>query len=511
MNNVDTVLSEQGAATEETAQLAVPDSIGDNVVWKRIIFTPINPLCCPEQPNKTNVIKSGFAVPASAVQGTILTKISSYNNNFATECFKSPLFRTWPLHPAPQGYMESIRVSLTHKVAKLLRCDTNPIEEGFIQGSAIEPYDWTKLPPNSPLKASDGVLIRDSQKKIRLCKSVAMPRVITANGVINDNTEGEGRNLYQVEAMAPESIEGQIVWTGIIALPEKAASYLKEIEENDNYISMGRSRGVRGLGTFTLEDLDSPVMDTQNYQTILITQSPVLLPTQESAANEGQDKKSIQTEFAELIESWCKDNNLPPLERDIDDFAVWCTAGIRFGWNNEKKNNQQSNRISAARVILPGAVFCLTDKADQGNLEKALLNGLGKGKDRGFSCIVQHIGKAEALYEPTATEPPKRKSKEGYVEATKLILDLFHTTNIEQLPSASQISTLQQQISIDCYNNSIALDFLSYQTTQRPDYIQETWEKAKRILQILLNNYPPEIAFNALQLLHNLIIANNKK
>lgn len=362
--------------------------------------------------------------------------------------------------------------------------------------------------PNSPLKASDGVLIRDSKNKIRLWKSIAMPRVITAHGVINDNTAGGGRNLYQVEAMATHSIEGQIVWTGIIALPEKAAICLKEIEKNDNYISLGRSRGVRGLGTFTLEDLESPVKNTQNYQTILITQSPVLLDNNEDNT---KSIKSIQTEFSKLIESWCTDNQLPPLERDADDSAVWCTAGIRFGWNNEKKATGRNNRISAARVILPGAVFCLSGKADQDKLEKALLKGLGKGKERGFGCIVQHIGKAEALYEPTAAEPPKRKSKAGTVEAIKLILDLFHTTNIDQLPSASQISSLQQQINVNGSDNSVAKEYLRRQRDDRPDNIRQIWDKCGNTLKNLLDNYSPQIAQDSLQMLRNLILSKNKK
>ena len=79
--------------------LSQQTSLSDKPMVLRLRFYARTPICCPELPDKTNVISTGFSIPASAVQGAILNYLNAADPGLATALFGSPLFRAWPLHP----------------------------------------------------------------------------------------------------------------------------------------------------------------------------------------------------------------------------------------------------------------------------------------------------------------------------------------------------------------------------------------------------------------------------
>ncbi len=103
-------------------------AVSDRPVVLRLNFRATTPICCPEIPDKTNVITTGFSIPASAVQGAILNRLNSLNPALAGAVWENPLFWSWPLQPcraltapeeAPVGELPTpYRVSLTHRAAK---------------------------------------------------------------------------------------------------------------------------------------------------------------------------------------------------------------------------------------------------------------------------------------------------------------------------------------------------------------------------------------------------------
>ncbi|MCA9259981.1 MAG: hypothetical protein KDA61_12305, partial [Planctomycetales bacterium] len=84
-----------------------------------LTFVAADPICCPETADKTNVLRSGFAIPASAVQGVVLHRLNRINPTLADKTFASDCFRSWPLLPVgPRGqdaYCDPVRVGLTHR------------------------------------------------------------------------------------------------------------------------------------------------------------------------------------------------------------------------------------------------------------------------------------------------------------------------------------------------------------------------------------------------------------
>ena len=176
----------------------VPASLSDTSVVLQLVFEAHTPVCCPEVADKTNVISSGFRIPASAVQGVILDRLNAIDSDFATRVFNSPHFRPWPLlpswtpsseaEPCPDPPPIAIRVGLTHRVSKFSReLDLQPEEVAdasieWIPGSeqdedhpASSGADPDQPVSGPPLKAADGVLIR-AANGVRLWKAGDMPQ-----------------------------------------------------------------------------------------------------------------------------------------------------------------------------------------------------------------------------------------------------------------------------------------------------------------------------------------------
>ena len=91
-------------------------SLIDEQVTMKLIFKAANPVCVPETPIvKNNMIRSGFSIPASAVQGAILHRLNDISEKVATACYESKNFRAWPLNPADRVDAVSLRVSFTRQ------------------------------------------------------------------------------------------------------------------------------------------------------------------------------------------------------------------------------------------------------------------------------------------------------------------------------------------------------------------------------------------------------------
>ena len=457
------------------------DNPGDSVVWKRIVFKPFDSFCCSEKPIVSNTLSSSFDIPASAVQGAILTKMSEYNRSFATKCFESNLFRTWPLMPVIDGYTQSTRVSLTHRIAKLIEYNTDHTdsEKGYIQDKAIEPYDWRKLPANSPLKASDGVLMRKIEDdRIELWESKYMPRVLSAHN---------GNNLFQVEAMSAKATSGQVSWEGVVALPDIMAEFLGIILKQEDYIAIGKGRSIRGFGKIFLEDYECKDM-TQTNEIVLITQSPVLLPE-----NGDTDSTDIKAQFIDMVSGWCKEYSLGSIAQDEQgEVRAWAAGGMRFGYNREK-----NNRRHVDRVILPGAVFCINTEEDfdKERFYRAILAGLGEGKNKGYGAVMVHPGKASSVYRDS---PPVYQDKDSTdrVSLTKEILSIIN--NIDELPSPSQLSYVEKQLRFGKVDQ--LKDFLDSQS-KRVGYMPARWKDIIHDLKELIDSYDAFILADGIKLL----------
>ena len=187
-------------------------------VLVRLELKTNSPICVPELPVVgNNTICSGWSIPASAVQGILLTRINAVNSDVATACFNSPLFRTWPLQPAPERESFKgcvpVRASASHKISKL--ADAN--KKFNFCDEILEEYEWKKAPANAPIKSADGVLIKTATEVV-LWRSGDMARYLSAHGVINGDAKegGSRRNLFTVQSVAETN------FVGFASMPEDA-------------------------------------------------------------------------------------------------------------------------------------------------------------------------------------------------------------------------------------------------------------------------------------------------
>ena len=281
-------------SSDHPSEIEVPDEKSvreDRNVIVRLVFKAENPVCCPETPVRTGPMKSGFAIPATSVCGMLCTRLAGYhqeNSAIVKALLEREDLRTWPLLPCSDQSIEvpnlaklpvPIHVSLTHKIAKLV-IDGMKLHPEEVEDRAIEEVDWQKNHGMNPLKASGGVLLQSVDHQVQLWRAGTMPHVISAHGVHHDPNSKDGRNLYQVDAMAP------IIWSGFICLPECVFNWLERSLQRDSWVTFGRSRSVYGLGRLYAKRMDKtfPLLPWANHsdrtkqKQLLIVQSPVLLP-----------------------------------------------------------------------------------------------------------------------------------------------------------------------------------------------------------------------------------------
>ena len=465
-----------GALLKEVARLIKTDSISarkklevseESVLFSgkrellHLSFTAESPICCPEHPVVgNNVIKTGFAIPASAVQGVVLNLLSGIDNSLATACFSSEWFRAFPLHPVTdENSAISLRISSTHKISKL--ADSNGefiFNDSMIDGS----YDWKNQAHNSPLKGVDGVLsYNNDSEDILLWRSADMPRIISGHSVHNCTGSDKERNLYSVEAMAP------LRYSGIISIPEEASKVLLNAIGSGRNVSIGKSKSVRGMGVLKAERvtskgfLHSAKIDGEANR-LFIVQSPIMVEYSDI------DTKSAEEILAEYVKaaSW----------GEVESASASLTT--IFGWNRHGlgRKSAGSNRLAASVTIAPGSVFLLKKPVD--NLSACLERGIGGGKEQGFGAVLPHPGKAGKKF----TGPPsKRKFKSetnAAIEGYKL-----HSKSSKSIAS-SQIAALlaQCETGLDAGKN-----YLDRQKFNRPARIWDSWKSVYDDLTIFLN------------------------
>ncbi|MDR1611172.1 MAG: RAMP superfamily CRISPR-associated protein [Planctomycetota bacterium] len=429
-------------------------------------FKAESPVCCPELPVRHNVISSGFAIPASSLQGALLHHLNATDPEAADALFASPSFRAWPLLPCGDEKLAATRVSLTHRASKLVGDDAVEPDPSWFQDEAIKPYDWRTVSGGAPLKASDGVLLSGGEN-VKLWKSAAMPRWISAHGVHNDRETEDGRNLFSVESLAVKHFSGRL------SLPAFAAEIFGA--ERNIQLSLGKSRSVRGRGELSFERVDSLFAAPQsmaNGKCILVVQSPLRLPDAWTNA-EG----SFNQEFQKLAEKWASENELGGVD------AVWGVHGIRFGWS---RHGGTGGRIRARRVALPGAVLRLKGNPDPAKLAAALLRGLGDGREEGFGALSPHPGIAAGLYKGADPDSEIRKLGSGRrKEGVELALACFNQAK-KNLPSASQIRALMAKYNLG--GERAAVEYLDRQLQERSNRIWSQWrpivDNVKKLLQL---------------------------
>ncbi|MDR3196921.1 MAG: hypothetical protein LBU34_03540 [Planctomycetaceae bacterium] len=469
----------------------------------RLIFEADSPVCCPEHPVPSNVIKSGFAIPASAVQGLILNRLNQRNENAATKLFNDENFRAYPLLPCAvfkqekkENYPIPLRISLTHKVAKLISEGDILIRNGDklnVADEAIAEYD-TNTGSANPLKATGGVLLINGNER-ELWKTNSIPHILSAHGVLNDKNTTDGRNLYQVDSIAP------IVWSGFVRLPKWAADVVFNIRNDNNiqesFVSFGKKRSTHGNGKlFVLrvdeEDKTLPyngsTYGSRNRETVLIVQSPILLSDEPS-------DQSANEELQTFVETkW----GIKPKQ------CMGTVIGIQFGWNRHGKGTLtgKGKRVRACRCVMPGSVIIF--EANIENLSDKIKSGLGGGREQGFGAVAIHPGLATKMFNVGKSDLKHLKSD---VDETTMVQEVLNIWKNHQkdLPSPSQLAAIRKELETNGENKTKTLEYLGKQT-KRTERIGATWESCFREMENFIKNTDPKLAAKGLKLLIDLKI-----
>lgn len=444
----------------------------DVAVWARLQFSAESPVCCPETPVVgNNIIRSGLQIPASAVQGAILHRLSRLDDALASACYADERFRAWPLLPAAgHGHQGAVPqptlCSLTHRMSKL----ANEAGEHDFEDASIRPYDWREVAAGSPLKATGGALLRDAADHVSVWRGADIPRSLSAHGVHRD---GQGdRNLFTVEAVAP------LTWSGLVALPAEAAAALEQSLADDPHVAFGKARSVRGSGRLELQvvspaDLSAPPLADDMTGKVLVVQSPVAIPDDAPVGS-----------CEELLAGLVQDAGWGEVKE------CHGAAGVRFGWNRHGLGSRgtQGNRLRAVRCILPGSVVVL-ERPPEGLLQR-LLEGVGGGRRAGFGGLLPHPGIAISLLQPA----PERVQLSSKDRAGKVGLDLWRQATARGAgPAPSQISALAERLRQD---PATALDHLTRQR-KRSERHYRPWKNVIDEVKALINGSKDEVGREA--------------
>lgn len=437
----------------------------------KMVFEPESPLCIPEYPVvETNSIRSGFTIPASAVQGMILHRINAINKSVADATFESQLFRAWPLFPCfEQEYKLPVRVPLTHLKNKL----KDEFWDEFLDNGTKD----------SRFKKTDGVLIR-TEDEIKFWDANEMTRIITAHCVVKKN------NLFTVESMYVLK-----PFIGIVSLPEDAYDLLEFSIGENKYAQFGKARTVRGIGKISISKFNENVLyENSNVQLnfknrLYIVQSPLLVD------EEYLENKPVKAN--NLLEMMVTHSGWGVVEK------AFASTGIIFGWNRSGKGEQVKNDgLLRARVIIkPGSVFLLKKPLE--NMEK-IFEGIGHGRKQGFGAVLPHPGKANSKY--VLPEEMNNKNVKSTDEAGEKGYKLWIDSKNSGL-SASQINDLRQRLMQD---NKSAIEYLHKQKNERPLQIYERWEKIIDFLVQQMKEKPDEIA-RAMKVWYDLKVAEENE
>lgn len=466
-----------------------------NTTWLELTFHASAPICCPTSPvsSANNVIRSGFVIPASAVQGAVLTALNRNHPAMADACFASDSFRCWPLQPAGIDLSESeglfpIRTPSSQLISKLANLQGNY----DFYDSAVQPFRWSEI-ENQPIHGGDGVLLK-SERSVTSWSSYDMPRQWFAHGVRNGpmDKDGDTRNLFQVEAMAP------MVFKGLLACPEDCREEILKAVDG-KFISLGRSRSVRGGGKLKVRVLGAGLGEFSKWKLpngmdrrVFVLQSPAAVSDniQEFGAVQDRLKELVGKEICETI---CIGDKTAP--------GIYADADVLFGWNRHgkgKKANRKHNRLRAKRVIKPGSVFVLKEAISEDEFTEFLLKGIGDGKDQGFGSILPHPGIACSKFGDARDKIPTiAKGSRSAREALKLY------RNAENV-SPSQIGSLASKIEPNSCQR--AKEFFEKQLRGRTEAIWDRWKGVEEDVKNVLTD--PGLAKEVLAVWQDLAVAN---
>jgi hypothetical protein len=446
------------------APAALAEPADAPAVTLRLVFDATDPVCCPETPVLgNNAIRSGLSIPASAVQGAIITRLASVDPALAHATLLDRRTRAWPLLPSRGANGDlpfPVRVALSHRMSKL----ENEQHDRDFRDAAIEPYDWRTADRGSPLKSVDGILLRDAAGHLSLWSGRDLPRIVTAHAVHHDPTGRGERNLFTVEALAPTT------FSGLVSLPPQAAALLQESLRADPSQTFGKARTVRGGGNLTA----SPVAFDRAFlgwqPTVFVLQSPAAIP----------DDWEIESERAEITlarlvrESGWGSMAEASRAKGIAHVVTQASCGVRFGWNRHGlgKGVAATRRLSARRVFLPGTVFVLA--AVPNDLSSLLIRGLGvvrngdvDGREQGYGAVLPHPGIAIKKV-PVTDAPQLQLGSDG---AGRLAYDWWQKSKHEG-PSPSQISAVAERIKAD---GKAAIEYLRIQKEGRAQRVWRRW------------------------------------
>lgn len=478
--------------------IQLPDRVSEteDMVWLQLRFDAEDPVCCPERPGVTesNFIQSGIDIPASAVWGGLLTKVSEKDVELAIHTLMNPKARVWPLLPTSGEYGLPSRIPQSHRISKL---PTGPNGQYTYKDAAIQSYHWRDVPRNAPLKGTDGILLREGDS-VKLWRSGEMPRVLSSHAVHYPKP-----TLFTMEAIAPVS------FAGLVHVPGAFAESLEAVLQNNNRVVFGKSRSIRGGGRLTVQRVQPSDLFTGWDTRVWILQSPAAIP---------DDWQLLGARSESQLERLTRDSGwgaLSPLDRNASDqiqVQTLAACGIRFGWNRVGlgKGTGLGGQRCARRVFLPGSVFVL--EKEEADLEAALVRGLGipgrngpDGRSQGFGALLPHPGIANELYQPVTALSGEMKPSD---QATRLALTFFNKAGRESGPSPSQIAAVAQRI--EPGNAGVATEYLHKQRTERPKRIWAKWEGVHAILIDEINENPDQ-AKRALRIWQDLAINSRKE
>ncbi len=441
----------------------------------KLTFSADGPVCVPEIPvtAKNNVIRSGFTIPASAVQGAVLHRISDINKSVADKCFESGNFRAWPLVPSGHPDCFAIRAPVTFKEG---RKKNGEEDDHYFMDEAIQTN--VQQPADSFPKRVEGVLILD-QDYVKFWKANEMGRVISAHGVHNGDrgsNESPARNLFTVEALSPT------VFTGIMAIPESACDLLLQSLKDNPFARFGKAKSVRGGGQLKAEKIaftEFPILNRGRYD-VFIVQSPICV--REDLGNE-----SFQEVMAEMV----KDAGFGEVE------AAWGAMEVRFGWSR----NTSAGRLPPQKIILPGSVFKLKSSVE--NLEEKLMSGIGSDRKYGFGGVLPHPGKTMELF---AVKQSKREVKKPAKNFGRDGFQLWDKARKSGL-STSQISRIRELVIIEPKK---AVEYIKRQREDRPLKIWERWRPVYDQLRDTIEKDPDHV-IKVLKVCQDLLAAEGRQ
>ncbi len=462
-----------------------PSSItSERRILLKLTFTADGPVCVPEIPvtAKNNVIRSGFTIPASAVQGAVLHRISDINKSVADKCFESGNFRAWPLVPSGHPDCFALRAPVTFKEGRRKNGEEN---DYYFIDEAIQ--TTAEQPAASFPKRVDGVLILE-QDYVKFWKANEMGRVISAHGVHNGDrggNESPARNLFTVEALSPT------VFTGIMAIPESACDLLLQSLKENPFARFGKAKSVRGGGQLKAEKIvftEFPILNSGRSD-VFIVQSPICV--REDLGND-----SFQEAMAKMV----KDAGFGEVE------AAWGAMEIRFGWSR----NTSAGRLPPQKIILPGSVFKLKSSVD--NLEEKLVSGIGSNhqdqsgaidRQYGFGAVLPHPGKAVELF---AVKQPKREVMKPDKNFGRDGFQLWDKARKSGL-STSQISRIRELVIIEPKK---AVEYIERQHNDRPAKIWERWRPVYDQLRDTIKKDPDHV-IQVLKVCQDLLAAERRQ